>query len=338
MLRLSYIVPLFNCGDCISSCLDSLLGQGLSPEEYEVIVVNDGSTDGGESVVSDYCSRYGNFRLINQPHEGVAAARNRGIESARGEYIHFMDADDRLLPDGMRILFDNYVTPFGHPDMVGFWSHIVDRYYDDAEWEAIRPHELIYHGDFLNYGCKYGIGYSACACLISSEFIKKRRLRFSGYRIGEDMLFMLEAFRATEAVIAASSLDIYRYVVRSASAMNRLDKKHVTGVFHDLSALSGRICGIGKESPYPVGIFMRDLNTVQRWAFTRLCGGDMPYKELKECLIQARERNFFSVNECSTRTNRFICHIYRHTVAVYVFAFVYRRLFIPYIKPWLRRN
>lgn len=338
MIRLSYIIPLFNCRDYISSCLDSLLQQGLPFEEYEVIVVNDGSTDCGESVVLSYCERYVNFRLINQPHQGVAAARNKGIESARGEYIHFMDADDRLLPDGMRILIDNYVTPFGHPDIVGFWSHIVDRYYDDSEWDVIKPHNLIYNGDLLHYGCRYGIGQSSCFCLISTDFLKKYNLRFSEYKIGEDMLFMLRVFSISDASIVATSLNIYRYVTRNTSAMNLLSKEYVIDVFHDLLYLSDEICKIKEKSIYPANIFMRAVNNCQRWAFFRLCAGKLSFNALKNYLHLAQERNFFCINECSTAVNKFICRICRYSALTYVFALGYRILFIPYIKPYVKRN
>lgn len=338
MIRLSYIIPLFNCRDYISLCLDSILQQGLPSEEYEVIVINDGSTDQGELVVLSYCKQYGNFRLINQSHQGVAVARNKGIELARGVYIHFMDADDRLLPGGMKILIDNYVIPFGHPEIVSFWSHIVDRFYNNADWEVIRPHKLIYNGDVLHYGCQYGIGLSSCFCLISTDFLKKHQLRFSKYKIGEDMLFMLCIFRILDASIIATSLNIYRYVVRSTSAMNLLSKEYVIDVFHDFLELSNKICEIAKESVYPANIFMRDINICQRWAFTKLCAGDLSYKELKGYLHQAQERNFFFINECSTMINKFICHIYRYPIVTYVFALIYRNIFVSYIKPYIKRN
>ena len=93
-LWLSYIIPLYNCGAYIGAFLNSVLAQGLEADEYEVIVVNDGSTDDGGEIVAQYCREHSNFQLIEKENGGVSSARNRGIDEARGEYIYFMDADD----------------------------------------------------------------------------------------------------------------------------------------------------------------------------------------------------------------------------------------------------
>jgi len=73
------------------------LAQGLSEDDYEVIVVNDGSTDDGPRIVYEYSRRHTQVKLINQLNAGVGSARNRGIQEAVGEYIYFIDADDFLL-------------------------------------------------------------------------------------------------------------------------------------------------------------------------------------------------------------------------------------------------
>ena len=85
---LSYILPLYNCGKYISECLDSILMQGLAYEEYEVIIVNDGSTDNGPKIVETYCCKYSNFHLITKKNEGVGSARNCGFEEAKGDYVY----------------------------------------------------------------------------------------------------------------------------------------------------------------------------------------------------------------------------------------------------------
>jgi len=96
--KLSVIVPMYNRRDYIARCIDSILGQTL--RELEVICVDDGSTDGS----AEFCAqRYGaepRFRLVRQVNAGAGAARNRGLELARGRYVTFVDSDDYLFPDG----------------------------------------------------------------------------------------------------------------------------------------------------------------------------------------------------------------------------------------------
>lgn len=92
---ISIIIPLFNKEKLIAKTLQSVFDQTFA--DYEIIMVNDGSTDGSESVVRSF--KDSRIRLINQPNAGVSAARNRGIAEAKGEYVAFLDADDTWLPD-----------------------------------------------------------------------------------------------------------------------------------------------------------------------------------------------------------------------------------------------
>ena len=91
MSKISVIVPIYNCKNYIKRCVDSLL-LGTHPN-MEIILVNDGSTDGVEDVLATYENR-DNVIIIHQENGGVSAARNRGLESATGQYIGFVDADD----------------------------------------------------------------------------------------------------------------------------------------------------------------------------------------------------------------------------------------------------
>ncbi len=92
---LSIIIPTYNNEQYIARCLDSVLSQAQS-EKFEIIVVNDGSTDGTAQVLSQYRIKYPNIVLIEQSNHGVSAARNRGINAAHGKYITFIDSDDMV--------------------------------------------------------------------------------------------------------------------------------------------------------------------------------------------------------------------------------------------------
>lgn len=96
---ISVVIPLYNKEHCIATTLQTILAQ--SYQDYEVVIVDDGSTDGSVSVVERLCDS--RIRLVRQNNAGVSVARNRGIEEARGELIAFLDADDEWKPDYLAI-------------------------------------------------------------------------------------------------------------------------------------------------------------------------------------------------------------------------------------------
>ena len=109
-LKFSVIVPAFNAEIILTSCLEALLAQSMPKEDYEVIVVDDGSTDNTSKTAQQF-----NVKTICQPNRGPAAARNRGVAEARGDVILFTDSD--CIPD--RKWIQEMTLPFENPEVVG---------------------------------------------------------------------------------------------------------------------------------------------------------------------------------------------------------------------------
>lgn len=94
--KLSIIVPLYNAEKYIAACLNSILNSDLPHDAYEIVVVDDGSKDGGAEIVRSYQSTHGNITLLAQKNQGQSVARNYGIQQCQGEYVWCVDADDML--------------------------------------------------------------------------------------------------------------------------------------------------------------------------------------------------------------------------------------------------
>lgn len=337
-MLLSFIIPAYNCSRYIDCCLESLFAQGLDKDDYEIVVVNDGSTDDTEEKVKRYCDENENIRLISTPNRGVGKARNEGIRFAKGRYVHFMDADDRLLPDGMRILFDNYVVPENFPDVVSFYSHTVDRYYDAEKWDTIGPHAALFKGTLAEGADARGVGNSVWVQLISRDLILNSKLEFSDHKIGEDMLFMLHLHCIEDATVLATNLNIYRYHVREESAMNATNKEHVLAVFDSLTDLSDRLKELRASSSLPAFVVDPHIDICKRWAFTRLSSAPLTCDEIRMCLNQANKKGLFGNGSDRSSLNRFIYFVSRHPILFYMFSAGYRKIFLPFVKPYLKRN
>lgn len=100
----SVVVPVYNVASLVGRCVESLVGQTY--QNLEVILVNDGSTDGSLEVCQDLASRHPRVTLVSQENQGVSVARNRGLEHARGQWVCFVDGDDWLLPDAIQSCMD----------------------------------------------------------------------------------------------------------------------------------------------------------------------------------------------------------------------------------------
>lgn len=94
MTQISVIIPCYNQGKYIAECLDSVLAQTYT--DYEIIIVNDGSTDNSLEIIAPYLEKNKNIKLINQKNQGVVASRNNAIRQASGKYIYPLDADDKI--------------------------------------------------------------------------------------------------------------------------------------------------------------------------------------------------------------------------------------------------
>jgi glycosyltransferase involved in cell wall biosynthesis len=96
-MRISVIIPCYNSGEHLARCIDSVLKQ--DPLPWEIICVNDGSTDDTGVILDNYRRSYSTLvKIIDQQNAGASAARNRGLRAAEGDYVQFLDADDALLP------------------------------------------------------------------------------------------------------------------------------------------------------------------------------------------------------------------------------------------------
>lgn len=226
-VAISVIIPVYNAEEYLDRCLNSILSQDFS--SYEVVLVDDGSTDSSPLICDRYSSTDARFRTIHKMNGGVSSARNAGINVAKGEYLMFVDSDDSL-PDGaMKTL---YASASGRADFVlGGFDVIADdvRYltripsgifFEEDALASFFDRNVVRNGVYLN---------SPWAKLFARRIIVNERLLFDeSLSYGEDMIFV-NTFLLYACRIAVAREPVYNYYVRSGSlGSDILSERHIS--------------------------------------------------------------------------------------------------------------
>ena len=210
-MRLSVIIPLYNCAPVIKRCLDSI----DNVTDMEVVVVDDGSTDNGCDIVRQYSDQHPYVRLIQKKNGGVSSARNMGIEASNGNYIAFVDADDYIVPGGLERVLS--LAESMDADVVKYKIAPVSV---NAPIEntslsnyPINEQHIIGKGKALE-GTSVS-DYHVVDGLFKRELLVANNIRFhEDLYLHEDDVFMAELYAVSEHVIA-TYLPLYHYVVCS---------------------------------------------------------------------------------------------------------------------------
>lgn len=145
---ISIVIPAYNLQEYIANCLISIVSQSLEPEFYEVLVINDGSTDKTALLVEDFATKYQQIKLFNKANGGVSSARNLGIKKARGSYLFFIDGDDWLIENTLEKVHG--ILDSGVIDIARFGYRIVEESSNRAEIVSIPDSSNLHSGiDFL---------------------------------------------------------------------------------------------------------------------------------------------------------------------------------------------
>lgn len=128
-MKFSIVVPVYNVEKYLKKCLDSIFEQQF--EDYEVIAVDDGSTDKSNNILNEYIQKSTKLKVIHQENKGLGGARNTGIENARGEYLVFLDSDD-YIDSKMLMVLNDYLEKY-NLDILAFDCSKVDENYNFME-------------------------------------------------------------------------------------------------------------------------------------------------------------------------------------------------------------
>lgn len=217
-MDLSIIVPVYNVEEYVRPCLESIFKQDLDDSRFEVIIVNDGSTDHSMEMIADIIQVHNNITVINQENLSLSVARNNGIAVAKGEYIMMPDSDDLLTDNSLAILLDKALVTKADIIVADF----LEMNDEEIENRSTTEHrvfeatektgERLFLEDLNPYQCY------VWRSLFRREFLNKNRIRFvPGLRF-QDVPFTHECYlRAKKCIRTHWQLNIYRRGHESAT-------------------------------------------------------------------------------------------------------------------------
>lgn len=255
MPMFSIIVPVYNVLSYVEGSVGSLLAQDFS--DWEAILVDDGSTDGSAEALEAYAKQDERIRVIHQPNAGVSAARNHGVDLAKGDYVVFLDADDKMLPWALRHLAE-YVKQAEQVDIVMFRCQTVVSHGEPLPNEiAVDDLKLSFYDLGTVEGLRTGFHRVVGSLLAWNGCYRRalfQRVRFKPFPNGEDMLFGSEALCAASSVKTTNDV-LYRYLrARPGSAVNAMTMRHVMSVI-----------GVAEEWCHSMSRFNRKKEIADLW-------------------------------------------------------------------------
>ncbi|MBO4674169.1 MAG: glycosyltransferase [Bacteroidaceae bacterium] len=296
-MLLSIIVPVYNVERYLPRCLDSLMRQGLRPEEYEVICVNDGSPDNSSLILADYVQVFPKvIRVVKQKHQGLSSARNAGMQLAQGEYIAFVDSDDYVVDNAYRFLLDHCCED--KPEVVCFGHRgISTDGVMEEDPEAKPDGQIIFEGNG-SAACGKGVNMNVWSKLYRRDFLEQHHIQFVPV-MSEDVVFNIEVFWRNPAKVRITNCDVYRHELENVNAlMHTHNRPQVLGQLNDLLYDLGVLNQYMQAEQHEIRQFAKQLiNTILQSFYSKAYRILLSPKEWKRLMQRRKSLILNEINE-----------------------------------------
>ena len=269
MLRLSIIIPVYNVEKYLDQCVSSLFRQGLDENEFEVLLIDDGSTDSSLEISHRWLKIHNNIHVYHQKNQGQAVARNWGIENAKGEYLMFVDSDDYLLPQKLYCLLN-----------------IIDKHKLDALIYNMKAqsqdggtillkipnvkYDVIYEGEEIVL--KYFVFGSMCRGIYARHIFSDNNLRFKSGFTHEDSELCFRIYPLLRQVMFIDSeVYYYRYNIQSTDR-SKTPQKIKQNIESD-AILASEVTKEINNNKFPFAVkhrYSRIVNSIMTTLFLRV--------------------------------------------------------------------
>lgn len=313
MILLSIIIPVYNVELFVEKCIRSCETQDINKDEYEIIVVNDGSTDNSLNIVNDLARRFPNIRVFSQSNAGLSAARNKGIQNARGDYIMFVDSDDWIAEKCLGKICSK--LKIEQPDALAICAAnvkgdgMIERRQAYADVTPMSGYELL----------KKGVSPCAPFAIWSAKFFKKYELSFFEGIFHEDSEFTPRAYYLADKVSFVN--DIIYYVFQNPNSITRTpNPKHAFDLVNVVCTHLSIFCkSIVRKEHRPV--FYNLIALYLNNALAYICMADKRQQKLLDDAIFLNEHLILDMQNASSIKYRLEVFLFRvfpkHYVRIY---------------------
>lgn len=309
MIKYSFIVPVYNTEKYLKKCLDSLVNQTY--KDFEIIVVNDGSTDKSSSIISKYQKKYKNIIVIDKENEGLSMARNRGVQKSSGKYIIFVDSDDyvsnKLLEEVDKKIDDSDILRFQIATEDEGYTKINE--YHEEGFESMCGYDA-----FKNLSSYHFVEPAWCYVIRKNYYIENKFSFKKGVYHEDFGLIPYVIYKARKV----KSIDFigYYYIQRNGSIMNNNDyKKTVKKAFDML------------EQYKTMRLFAKNINrknNLDDYFLSYISNSvivktrELKKDEKKVYINELKKLNVFDGVLVNTRIRRFKKYLMKHNLNLYL--------------------
>ena len=256
MIKVSVIIPVYNVEKYLKECLDSICNQTMPLSDYEVIIIDDGSTDNSAEIASDMANQYDNIILIKQKNSGASAARNAGLNKASGEYIGFIDSDDWVESTMLQTLYST--AKKNNADVIFFnlyrnndekmKPYLKSGVYNKEQIKKDIYPRLISSVDEKLYGKT--LRGAICCKFFRRSLIDENNIRYDEKLIyNEDALFSISATLLSNVYVYLGDSYLYHNRVNSES----ITKRYIDNLWVRQKQMIPQLLKICKSSDYDFG-------------------------------------------------------------------------------------
>ncbi|MFK8268147.1 glycosyltransferase family 2 protein [Capnocytophaga cynodegmi] len=316
MILLSFIVPVYNVERHLSRCLDSLLKQNIPHSNYEIITVNDGSTDDSLNILNEYTSKHENIKTYTKANGGLSSSRNYGLSKCRGKYIWMVDSDDSIKENCLNELLD-----FTTKQDIDFLSIPMNEIIDNKIIlgnNKKKPIDVIinqyeYLEDFM-------IEHSACCFIVKRDIIIENNIFFIEKIIHEDYDFVIRLLEKCNRITSYQKLGgIYNYYIgRTGSITTEMSKdgyiKTLDSFYISIKLLLEKYRDKTNRYTYCVSPY---IDNMKCYALSYLLKSTITYNDKKRYYEKYKAANFFKIDKTRLTSTK-----------VYIASYIYRCPFL----------